>query len=156
VRDVAAAFSAATTADVAGEALLIAGDKSHLHRQKDIGRALAAARGLSDVLPAGRPGDPDSDENWFVTDWMDTARAQQALSFQHHSWPDMLAEMRAAAGWRRYPMSFVAPVVRQLLKRQAAYRNAPGRYADPWGAIRSRLGEPRPDTNGRATTPEER
>jgi nucleoside-diphosphate-sugar epimerase len=156
VRDVAAAFSAATTADVAGEALLIAGDESHLHRQKDIGRALAAARGLSDVLPAGRPGDPDSDENWFVTDWMDTARAQQALPFQHHSWPDMLAEMRAVAGWRRYPMSFVAPAVRQLLKRQAAYRNAPGRYADPWGAIRSRLGEPRPDTNGRATTPEER
>jgi D-erythronate 2-dehydrogenase len=148
VRDVAAAFAAATTADVAGEALLIAGDESHLHRQKDIGVALAAARGLSDVLPAGRPGDPDSDENWFVTDWMDTARAQQALSFQHHSWPAMLAEMRAAAGWRRYPMFVVAPVARQFLKRQAAYRHAPGRYADPWGAIRSRLGEPRPDTDG--------
>jgi D-erythronate 2-dehydrogenase len=146
VRDVAAAFSAATTADVVGEALLIAGDESHLHRQKDIGLALAAARGLSDVLPAGRPGDPDSDDDWFVTDWMDTARAQQALSFQHHSWPDMLAEMHAAAGWRRYPMALIGPVVRQLLKRQAAYRNAPGRYADPWGAIRSRLGEPRPDT----------
>jgi nucleoside-diphosphate-sugar epimerase len=145
VRDVAAAFAAATTADVAGEALVIAGDESHLHRQKDIGVAMAAARGLSDVLPAGRPGDPDSDEDWFVTDWLDTVRAQQALSFQHHSWPEMLAEMRAAAGWRRYPMSFVAPVARQLLKRRAAYRHAPGRYADPWGAIRLRLGEPRPD-----------
>ena len=109
VRDVAAAFAAATTADVAGEILLIGGDKSHLHRQKDIGQALAAARGLSDVLPAGRPGDPDSDEDWFVTDWMDTARAQQALSFQHHSWPDMLAEMHAAAGWRRYPMPLLPP-----------------------------------------------
>ena len=152
VRDVAAAFSAATTADVAGEALLIAGDESHLHRQKDIGLALAAARGLSDVLPAGRPGDPDSDENWFVTDWMDTARAQHALSFQHHSWPDMLAEMHAAAGWRRYPMRVVGPLVRQLLKRRAAYRHAPGRYADPWGVIRAELGDPRPDTNGRART----
>lgn len=146
VRDVAAAFAAATTADVAGEVLLIAGDETHLHRQKDIGVALAAARGLPDVLPAGRPGDPDSDDGWFVTDWMDTARAQQALSFQQHSWPDMLAEMRAAAGWRRYPMGLVAPVVRQFLKRRAAYRNAPGRYADPWGAIRAQLGDPRPDT----------
>jgi nucleoside-diphosphate-sugar epimerase len=146
VRDAATAFAAATTADVAGEILLIAGDDSHLHRQKDIGVALAAARGLSDVLPAGRPGDPDSEEDWFVTDWMDTARAQQALSFQHHSWPDMIAEMHATAGWRRYPMRLVGPVVRQLLKRRAAYRNAPGRYADPWGAIRARLGEPRPDT----------
>jgi hypothetical protein len=53
-------------------------------------------------------------------------------------------------------MFFVAPVVRQFLRRQAAYRNATGRYADPWGAIRSRLGEPRPDAAGRATTPEER
>jgi D-erythronate 2-dehydrogenase len=145
VRDVASAFAAATTADVVGETLLIAGDESHLHRQKDIGPALAAARGLSDVLPAGRPGDPDSEENWFVTDWLDTTRSQQALSFQHHSWPEMLAEMRAAAGWRRYPMSLISPIARQLLKRRAAYRDAPGRYADPWGAIRSRLGEPAPD-----------
>jgi D-erythronate 2-dehydrogenase len=145
VRDVAAAFAAATTADVAGETLLIAGDESHLHRQKDIGLALAAARGLSDVLPAGRPGDPDSEDDWFVTDWLDTARAQEALSFQHHSWPDMLAEMRASVGWRRYPMFVVGPAVRLFLKRQAAYRNTPGHYADPWGAIRSRLGDPRPD-----------
>ena len=145
VRDVAFAFAAATTADVVGETLLIAGDDSHLLRQKDVGVALAAARGLSNVLPAGRPGDPDSDENWFITDWLDTDRAQQALSFQHHSWPDMLAELRAAVGWRRYPMSLVAPVARQLLKRRAAYRDVPGRYADPWGAVRSRLGEPAPD-----------
>jgi len=76
VRDVASAFAGATTADVVGETLLIAGDDSHLHRQKDVGVALAAARGLSNVLPAGRPGDPDSDDNWFVTDWLDTGRAQ--------------------------------------------------------------------------------
>jgi nucleoside-diphosphate-sugar epimerase len=145
VRDVASAFAAATTADVVGETLLIAGDDSHLHRQKDVGAALAAARGLSNVLPAGRPGDPDSDENWFITDWLDTDRAQQALSFQHHSWPEMLAQLRAAAGWRRYPMSLISPVARQLLKRRAAYRDVPGRYADPWGAVRSRLGEPAPD-----------
>ncbi len=145
VRDVAAAFAAAATADVIGEILLIGGDDSHLQRQGDVGPALAASRGLPNALPTGRPGDPDSDEDWFVTDWMDASRAQQALSFQHHSWPDMLAEMHAAAGWRRYPMRLLEPVVRQLLKRRAAYRNATGRYADPWGAIRAQLGEPRPD-----------
>src|ERR1700742_2308232 len=95
VRDVAAAFAAAATADVVGETLLIAGDDSHLRRQIDIGPTLAATRGLKNVLPAGRPGDPDSEDDWFVTDWLDTTRAQQALSFQHHSWPAMLAEMRA-------------------------------------------------------------
>jgi D-erythronate 2-dehydrogenase len=145
VRDAAAAFAAASTADVVGEILLIGGDESHLLRQGEVGKALAAARGLTDVLPGGRPGDPDSDVDWFVTDWMDTARSQQLLSFQRHSWPDMLAEMRAAAGWRRYPMRLAAPLARLVLKRRAAYRNAPGRYANPWGAIRTELGEPRPD-----------
>ena len=144
VRDAAHAFAAATTADVAGEVLLIGGDESHLLRQGDVGKALAGARGLVDVLPGGRPGDPDGDDDWFVTDWMDTTRAQQALRFQHHPWPDMLAEMRATAGSRRYPMRLISPVVRQFLKSRAAYRNSPGRYADPWGAIRAKLGEPRP------------
>jgi nucleoside-diphosphate-sugar epimerase len=146
VRDVASAFAAATTADVAREILLIAGDDSHRMRQGDVGLALAAARGLTGGLATGRRGNPDSDEDWFVTDWMDTTRAQQALSFQHHSWPDMLAEMRAQAGWTRYPLRLIAPVVREVLKRRSAYWNAPGQYADPWGAIRAKLGEPAPDS----------
>ncbi len=145
VRDVAAAFSAATTADVIGEILLIGGDESHLLRQSDVGKALAATRGLVNVLPEGRPGDPDSEDDWYVTDWMDTARAQQALRFQRHPWPDMLAEMRAAAGWQRYPLRLIAPIARQFLKRRDAYRNSPAGYADPWGAIRAEFGEPRPD-----------
>jgi nucleoside-diphosphate-sugar epimerase len=145
VRDVATAFATATTADAVGEILLIAGDESHRVSQGAVGPALAAARGMPGVLPAGRPGNPDSDEDWFVTDWMDTARAQQALSFQHHSWPDMLAEMHDRAGWQRYPMRLVAPIARQFLKRRSAYYDAPGQYADPWGAIRSRLGEPKLD-----------
>jgi D-erythronate 2-dehydrogenase len=152
VRDVALAFATATTADVVGEILLIGGDESHLLRQSDVGKALAATRGLVDVLPPGRPGDPESDEDWYVTDWMDTTRSQQVLQFQRHPWPDMLAEMRAGAGWTRYPMRVISPLARQLLKRRAAYRNSPGRYADPWGAFRAEFGEPWPDGKGRGAT----
>ncbi|WP_375486597.1 hypothetical protein [uncultured Mycobacterium sp.] len=39
-------------------------------------------------------------------------------------------------------MRLAVPVAREFLKRRAAYRDAPGQYADPWGAIRARLGEP--------------
>jgi nucleoside-diphosphate-sugar epimerase len=148
VRDVAAAFAAATTADVVGEILLIAGDDSHKLRQKDVGAALAAALGLPGVLPEGRPGDPDDDNGWFLTDWMDTARAQEALAFQHHSWPSMLAEMSEKMGWKRYPLRLVAPLARVFLARRAAYRGAPGMYADLWGAIAKRLGDPCLSTEG--------
>ncbi len=142
VRDVATAFAAATTADVAGEILLIAGDESHKLRQAEVGRTLAAAYGMDGVLPAGRPGNPDSDDDWFIIDWMDASRAQEALSFQHHSWPDMVSEMRARAGWKRHLLRPLVPVVKVYTKRQSAYRNSPGKYADPWGAMRARLGEP--------------
>lgn len=54
VRDAAAAFTAATTADVVDEILLIGGDESHLLRQGEAGKELAAARGLTNVAPGGR------------------------------------------------------------------------------------------------------
>jgi nucleoside-diphosphate-sugar epimerase len=148
VRDVAAAFAAATTADVVGETLLIGGDESHRLTYRDTSEDPPAARGLSGLATAmqGRPGNPESDDDWFINCWMDVTRAQEVLSFQHHSWPDMLEEMRAIAGWRRYPTRLSAPLARTMVKRQSAYRNWPGKYANPWAALRMRYGEPRLDT----------
>jgi nucleoside-diphosphate-sugar epimerase len=141
-RDVATAFAAAAQGNAVGEILLIAGDDSLLLRQGEIGPAMAAAQGMVGVLPAGRRGDPNKDDDWYLNDWMDVTRAQQLLKFQHHSWPDMLAEIREHAGWKRYPMRLVAPMARQLVKRQAAYRKAPGQYADVWTALRAEFGDP--------------
>ncbi|OBA79092.1 oxidoreductase [Mycobacterium sp. 1164966.3] len=141
-RDVATAFAAAAKADVVGEILLVAGDDSLLLRLGEIGPAMAAAQGLPGLIPEGRPGNPDADdEDWYLNDWMNVSRAQQLLKFQHHSWPDMLAEVRAQSGWKRHPLRLVAPLARQFIKRQAAYRNAPGQYADVRTALRVRFGE---------------
>jgi hypothetical protein len=113
VRDVAWACAAATTADVARD-LLIAGDESHraLRRCRT---PLAAALGVLGGA-AGAAGTPTATD-WFVTDWMDTTRAQEALKFQHHSWPDMLAELRAEPDGS-YPGRLIAPVARAVMKRQ--------------------------------------
>ncbi|OBI43992.1 NAD(P)-dependent oxidoreductase [Mycobacterium sp. E796] len=145
VRDVAKAFATATTADAAGKILLIGGDDSHLLRYSDAGHDLTAAVGLDGALPPGRPGDPNSDIDWFATDWMDAGPAQECLCFQHHSWPSILAEVRAQLGWKRHLLRPFAPVVRAILTRRSAYHSLPGKYADPWGIVRSRLGDPGPD-----------
>ncbi len=145
-RDVATAFAAAAQASVVREILLIAGDDSHLLRQGEIGPAMAAAQGMVGLMPKGRPGNPDNDDDWPVNDWMDTTRAQRLLKFQHHSWPEMLAEMRAHAGWKRYPSRLVAPLARQFMKRQAAYLKAPGQYAEMSRALRARFGDTALDT----------
>jgi nucleoside-diphosphate-sugar epimerase len=143
VRDVAAAFEAAAQTPTLGATFLIGGDESHRLVQREIGRGVAAAMGLDDALPAGRPGDPDDDRAWFATDWMETAPAQEALGFQHHSWDGMLEEIRRRTGWRRYLLRLAAPVVREVLGRRSA--RASGTYADVWGEVREQFGDPSPD-----------
>ncbi len=145
VRDVARAFVAATTAPVVGETLLIGGDDSHRQVQGDITRASAAAMGLVGGMPAGRKGNPDSDTDWFATDWMDTARSVEALKFQRVSWPQLLAEMADRMGWRRYPARLAAPLAHELLRRRSPYYRYPGRYADLWQVIGAKWNDPRPD-----------
>ncbi len=140
VRDVARAFIAATTAPVVGETLLIGGDESHRLVQADIAPSTAAAMGLVGGIPAGRKGDPESDADWFGTDWMDTTRSAEALDFQHISWPQLLAETAAQMGWRRYPARLIAPLTHALLTRRSPYYRYPGRYADPWGVIDAKWG----------------
>lgn len=145
VRDVAHAFAASTDADVVGRTLLIGGDASHRLLQGEIGSSTAAAMGLVGALPPGRKGDPDDDDSWFATDWMDTATAQELLGHQHHSWPQMLAETAEKAGWKRYPLRLIAPLAREYLKRQSLYYRQPGRYANTWEAVRRKWGAPEAD-----------
>ena len=142
VRDVAWACAAATTADAVGEVLLIAGDESHRRCYGDLAPALVEALGMAGAMPPGRPGNPDSETDWFVTDWMDTTRAQEALQFQHYSWSEMMAELTATFGWKRHPARLMVPLVRAVMTRKGAYWKAPGIYADPWGVIRAKLGDP--------------
>ncbi len=142
-RDAAWALTAATTADVVGETLLIAGDESHRIANWQVSAEMMRAAGLGDTPPPGRPGNPESDDDWYpAADWMDTSRAQEALGFQHISWEQMIADYRREVGWASYPMRLVAPLARAFMKRNDAFRGRPGRYTDPWGAIRAKWGEP--------------
>jgi nucleoside-diphosphate-sugar epimerase len=145
VRDVARAFVAATTAPVIGETLLIGGDDSHRLVQGDLGPSMAAAMGLVGGLPVGRRGNPDSDADWFGTDWMDTTRSVEALDFQRISWPQLLAETAERMGWRRYLTRLAAPLVHAVLKRRSPYYRHPGRYADPWRVIAAKWPDPQPE-----------
>ena len=145
VRDVAHAFAAATTADVVGRILLIGGDDSHRLLQGEIGQSTAAAMGLVGGLPTGRRGDPDDDDGWFATDWMDTATAQEILKHQHYSWPQLLAETADRTGWKRYPLRLIAPLACEILERRSPYHGRTGRYANPWEAMRRKWGPPEAD-----------
>lgn len=145
VRDVARAFAAAVTTDDVKEVFLVGGDASHRMAQSALGASLAESMGFGGVLGSGRPGDPDDDRGWFTTDWMDTGRAQEVLSFQHHSFPELVAETRRRVGWRRWPLAASSAPVGAYLRWRAPDRPRLGPYAELWGAIERTWGDPRPD-----------
>ena len=143
VRDVAHAFCAATVTDCVREIFLIGGDDTHRITQASLGTESAAAMGLAGGLPAGRPGNPDDDQAWFATDWMDTERAQNVLAYQRLF---AARNVRRDTGKGRLaPLAVEAarPALRWYLRRRSPYSGFPGVYADPWGAINARWGDPR-------------
>ncbi|WP_370037546.1 NAD-dependent epimerase/dehydratase family protein [Nocardioides sp.] len=138
VRDVARAFAAAVDADVAGEILMIGGDASHRLVQRDIAVGYTGALGMDGAVPEGLPGDPDDDAAWFATDWMDTARAQEALDFQRVSWPQLLEEIREQVGWKRYLLRLVGPPMHALAVRRSPYAGTGRTHAHPSEAVERR------------------
>ena len=153
-RDVAAAFAAAITTDSVREIFMIAGDDSHKRLYGDVARANSEALGTGALLFPGRPGDPESDTDWYPLDWMDTTRSQEVLSFQRYSSWEADDEIRARAGWKARAMRMATPVLAGLMRRKAPYYKQPGQYADPWGRIRDRWGDPEPDTVSQAEPPD--
>jgi nucleoside-diphosphate-sugar epimerase len=142
VEDVAAAFERAVALRPVGEIFLIGGDDSHRLFQQEVGHGIAAAMGLRDVLPVGRHGNPEIDRDWFITDWLDTRKSQEVLRYQSRTFDDVLKEIRRRAGWRRWVLRLVSPIVRRNLARSAPYASATGTAADPWSVIASRWGWP--------------
>jgi D-erythronate 2-dehydrogenase len=147
VRDVARAFCTAVDVDISHEIFLIGGDASNRLQQRDIPGSMAAAVGLRGAIPPGRPGDPNSDDGWFATDWMDTCHSQLILKFQQHSFSDSLAYTRRRARRARWLLRSITPLVRRFLQRRSPYFRAPGVYADPWSVIRATWGESEPETD---------
>jgi nucleoside-diphosphate-sugar epimerase len=153
-RDVATAFAAAVTTDAVREVFMIAGDDSHKHSHSELVHMGYEAVGMDALVMPGRPGDPDSDADWYAMDWMDTTRSQQVLSFQRYTSSESYDEIRTRTGWKTHAFRMAAPMAAGVMRRRAPYYKQPGQYADPWGRIRARWGDPAPDAVRRAQPPD--
>ncbi|MGW0454976.1 NAD-dependent epimerase/dehydratase family protein [Gordonia sputi] len=146
VGDVARAFAAAIDTESSRTVYLIGGDESHRLTQYELAARTAQAMGMPGGIPEPRSGNPESDADWFATDWMDTTCAQQTLDYQRTSVEELLDEVRRHVGWRRHLLRVARPAITFALRRRAPDRDRSGPYADPWGVIADRWGAPLPPT----------
>ena len=81
------------------------------------------------------------------------AGGRRIMATPRHRQGDIGAAMVAAmglvgalpTGWKRYPLRLMTPLAREFLKRHSPYYRQPGRYANPWEAVRNRWGAPEAD-----------
>jgi len=122
VRDVARAFAHSVEADVVGEDLVIAGDRSWQMQAREHMRAILAARGLPGMPDAAfRRSDPGVDEAWYFEDAVDTTRSQQLLDYQQLSFDDHLDAVRRAAGASRYLLRALGPLVMRGMVQRSPF-----------------------------------
>jgi nucleoside-diphosphate-sugar epimerase len=57
----------------------------------------------------------------YVTDWLDTEESQRLLQYQRHSFEDIVNEVAACLGWKKYFISLARPFARQNILRLSPY-----------------------------------
>lgn len=117
--DAALAFANAVSCDAAtGKVLFVGGGESCRTYTLDFYNRVLGATGLGPLRPtAFRPGPP-----YFYGDWLDTAESQRLLGFQLHSIDDIVADLKASAGFKRRLLKLFAPLVNRMLERRSPYR----------------------------------
>jgi nucleoside-diphosphate-sugar epimerase len=145
-RDVSLAFANAVDrrATITGKVLLIGGDETHLHTQRELEDDMMEALGIGRLgSSASLPGDPEDDRGWAFTGFFDTTESQALLEFQQHTWAQTTSWIRESQGHLVTVLRVVGPVLRPVMRLTLAVQRkveGRGRYADPWALLEKKFG----------------
>ncbi len=117
--DAALAFANAVNCDLAiGKILFVGGGEHCRSFTLEFYNRVFDAIGLGPLAASAfRPG-----PLYFYGDWLDTAESQQLLAFQRHGIEDIIADLRANAGFKRWFLRLVSPLANRFLERLSPYR----------------------------------
>ncbi|MHA1167845.1 MAG: NAD-dependent epimerase/dehydratase family protein [Candidatus Hodarchaeales archaeon] len=121
-RDAGRACANAVEADTVKKILLIAGGEKCQMINGEFINGIFGSIGLSE-LPREAFLIPQNEDEWYYTDWLDTAESQALLNYQHHSYEDYLEELRRKMGIKRVITRILGPLIKkQLLKKSPYYK----------------------------------
>ncbi len=106
---------AATGGLVWGKILNVGGGETCQITYRDFLFGMMNSMGIGDLPEAAFTTKP------YCTDWLDTSESQRLLNYQNHSFADILAEISALLGWKRYIMPLARPFVRRSILKLSPY-----------------------------------
>ncbi len=119
-RDIGTALANSVDAPVEGRVLLLGGGERCQMTNDQFINGFTMALGLGRI-PASAFRRPQDDDEWYYTDWLDTAESEQLLHYQAHTYEDYLVEMRRNLGFMGLFIRLFAPVVRWRLVSASPY-----------------------------------
>jgi len=119
-RDVGKAFANALDLEEKNLTFNIGGGKGCQIYQRDYVESMFNAMGLS-MLPDSAFRMPQTEDEWFYTDWLDTENSQKLLNYQTISFEDYIEELRDDITWRRFGAKIVSPFVKLSLLISSPY-----------------------------------
>ncbi|MFC9789304.1 NAD-dependent epimerase/dehydratase family protein [Rhodococcus sp. NPDC127528] len=115
-----AVANALDTPQVWGRVLFLGGGPACQLTYREYLTRMLGAMSL-DMLPdnafSGKP---------YATDWLDTAESQRLLAYQSRGVDDIVADIAATLGWRRYLTPLARPLARRAMLRLSPYAGATG------------------------------
>ena len=137
VEDTARACARAVVSPEATHRTLLigGGERAQMHQREFLQRVLRAA-GLG-MLPESAFLVPRAEEEWFYTDYMDTAEAQRLLHYQALGFDDYLEDLRQRLGPLRrglarlfrpailFALAFASPYYRRHLRAKVSWGHPP-------------------------------
>jgi UDP-glucose 4-epimerase len=98
-----------------GHMLLVGGGKNCQITYREFLSKLLTAMGIG-MFP-----DKAYTKQEYVTDWLDTEESQYLLKYQRHSFDEIVAEIAALLGWRKYFVPLARPFVRRNILKLSPY-----------------------------------
>lgn len=92
---------------------------------RDFFALVTDARGISIPESAFRQADPMVDDSWYYEDFVDTTESQAVLNYQQHTFADHLAHIRKRAGFMRYVLRVLSPIIQRQIVKDSRYYGKP-------------------------------
>jgi nucleoside-diphosphate-sugar epimerase len=98
-----------------GRLLLVGGGKSCQITYREFFGKILTAMGIG-MFP-----DEAFTKKEYVTDWLDTEESQRLLKYQRHTFDEIVAEIAALLGWKRFFVPLARPFVRRSILKMSPY-----------------------------------
>ncbi|MGV9103275.1 MAG: NAD-dependent epimerase/dehydratase family protein [Promethearchaeia archaeon] len=119
-KDIGLALAKGVTADTVGKVLLLGGGEDCRMYYRDFLASMLDALGIG-MLPDEAFITPETVEDYFHTDWMDSREAQELLGYQTRSFEKFLEDFKDEMGIKRMLVRLFRPLVRRYLLYKSPY-----------------------------------